>query len=231
MHARAAAKQNKQVRMDFDTLKQRHRLVRDTYPADLNLRIHRALSWWQRATLADDMDGRFIFLWIAFNAAYATEIEDDTRLSEQTAFRGFLTKLCDLDEEKRINDLIWREFSGSIRVLLDTPYVFQSFWDWQAGRITQQDWEERFERGKRRAHFALGSGDTALLLGEIFNRLYTLRNQLVHGGATWNSSVNRKQMRDCTNLLGKLVPLMIELMLDHPEVVWGTAYFPVVREG
>jgi len=216
--------------MEYETLKQRHREVRGGYPADLNLRIHRALSWWQRASMADDMDGRFIFLWIAFNAAYATEIEEDCRLSEQAAFRGFLAKLCALDEAKRIHDLIWQEFSGSIRVLLDTPYVFQSFWEWRSGKITRETWEERFERGKRRAHHALGSGDTAMLLGEIFNRLYMLRNQLMHGGATWNSTVNRSQMRDCTNLLGKLVPLMIELMLEHPEVIWGSAYFPVVED-
>lgn len=216
--------------MDHETLKQRHRQVRNNYPANLNLRLHRALSWWQRAIMAEDQDGRFIFLWIAFNAAYATEIEDDTRLSEQAAFRTFLKKLCELDHEKRIHDLIWREFSGRIRILLDTPYVFQSFWDWQSGRISQAEWEERFERGKRRAHLALAGSDTAVLLGEIFNRLYTLRNQLMHGGATWNSSVNRKQMHDCTNLLEKLVPLMVELMLDHPEVEWGSAYYPVVEQ-
>lgn len=29
--------------MNYETLKQRHREVRDGYPADLNLRIHRAL--------------------------------------------------------------------------------------------------------------------------------------------------------------------------------------------
>ena len=38
----------------------------------LSLRLHRALSWLNRAEqLADDPDSQFIFLWIAFNAAYA----------------------------------------------------------------------------------------------------------------------------------------------------------------
>ena len=44
-----------------------------------------------------DEDGRFIFLWIAFNAAYATEIDERYRLSEQATFRAFLQKLADLD--------------------------------------------------------------------------------------------------------------------------------------
>jgi hypothetical protein len=43
----------------------------------------------------------------------------------------------------------------------------------------------------------------------------------MHGGATWGSSVNRDQIRDCVNILGKLVPLVIEIMLDHPDTLWG----------
>ena len=208
-------------RMDHRTLKQRHRMSRDTYPADLNLRIHRALSWWGRALMDDDTDGRFVFLWIAFNASYAAQIDGDLRLSKQTSFKAFLEKLCTLDADKRIDRLMWEEFSGGVRILLDTPYVFQSFWGWQSEKITEDEWRDRFERGKQLAHYALGTGKTAMLLSEIFNRLYTLRNQLMHGGATWNSAVNRKQLHDCCDLLSKLVPLIIQLMLDNPQVVLG----------
>ena len=35
------------------------------------------------------------------------------------------------------------------------------------------------------------------VLSIVLSRIYTLRNQLVHGGATWDSSVNREQLRDC----------------------------------
>jgi len=216
--------------MDYETLKQRHRAVRDDYPDNLNLRIHRALSWWQRSLIAEDIDGRFIFLWIAFNAAYATEFDERYRLSEQTAFRTFLEKLCAMDHEKQIDFLVWKEFSGSIRILLDTPYVFQSFWDWQSGKITQDEWQKRFDAGKKQANRALASGNSADLLGVVFNRLYTLRNQMMHGGATWNSSVNRHQLRDGTNLLGKLVPIIISLMLENPRTLWGDACYPVVKD-
>lgn len=64
-------------------------IERDSYHPNLALRVHRALSWLNRAEQADGLDGRFIFLWIAFNAAYATEIEDSNRLSERSAFVGF----------------------------------------------------------------------------------------------------------------------------------------------
>lgn len=215
--------------MNFEQLKTRHRTLRKHAPGNLNLRVHRALSWLQRAEMAEDEDGRFIFLWIAFNAAYATEIDDNRRLSEQETFKGFLEKLCELDEHKKIEHLVWQEFSGSIRILLDTPFVLQSFWDYHSGKISESQWKERLAQGKKMATLALASGNTPQLLGGVFNRLYTLRNQLIHGGATWNSSVNRKQLKDCANLLGKLVPLIIELMMAHPDTLWGDACYPVVE--
>jgi hypothetical protein len=43
----------------------------------------------------------------------------------------------------------------------------------------------------------------------------------------WNG--NREQLRDCTKLLGKLVPLAIELMMDNPETLWDDKNYPVVE--
>jgi len=219
----------KESNMQFQVLKQRHRQERESQHPNLRLRVHRALSWLDRAEQADDLDGRFIFFWIAFNAAYATEIDEQRRLSEQETFKAFLEKLCALDKKKRIDALVWQEFSGSIRVLLDNPYVFQSFWDHQSGKIDETNWKNRFAGGKRAAQQALASGNTPILLGVLFNRLYTLRNQLIHGGATWNGAINRGQLRDCTSLLGKLVPVIIALMMDSPDTLWGDACYPVVR--
>ena len=73
---------------DHRTLKQRQRAERDSYHPNLALRVHRALSWLNRAEQADDPDGRFIFLWIVFNAAYATEIGESYRLSERSGVSG-----------------------------------------------------------------------------------------------------------------------------------------------
>lgn len=215
--------------MSFQCLKERQRAEREGYTEGLSLRVHRALSWLQRAEQCEDNDSRFIFLWIAFNAAYAFEIDETLCLSEQESFKLFLEKLSSLDTHKRLDHLIWQEFPGSIRILLDNQFVFQSFWEYQNGKITAQQWAERFADGKRAAQHALASGNTPLLLRIVFSRMYTLRNQLIHGGATWNSSVNREQLRDCVNLLGKLIPLIIELMMDNPNTLWGDACYPVVN--
>lgn len=212
----------------FERLKSRQRQEREDYPPNLGLRVHRALSWLQRAERADDLDGRFIFLWIAFNAAYANDIDERYRLSEQRQFRLFLENLCALDKRQRIENLVWSEFPSSIRVLLDNPYVFQDFWDFHGGKLNE--WQTSFDRAKRAAQAALGRCDTPVVLAIVFSRIYTLRNQLIHGGATWDSSINREQVRDCVNLLSKLVPLVVEIMMDNPDTLWGDPYYPVIKD-
>ena len=216
--------------LQHSVLTQRHRQVRDGHPTSLTLRVHRAMSWLNRAEQAEDVDGKFIFLWIAFNAAYAQELDDSDRTSDKATFTAFLQKLCDLDTSKRIDELIWKEFSGSIRTLLNNPYVFHLFWEFQRSRIDESEWKDRFASARKSAQSALVSGNTPVLLSVVFNRLYTLRNQLIHGGATWNGNVNRDQLRDCTRLLGKLVPVIIALMMDNPSALWGDAVYPVVDQ-
>ena len=80
----------------------RQRAERHAHSPNLAIRVHRSLSWLNRAEQADDLDGRYVFLWIAFNAAYATEIDDQQRLSEQETFKAFLAKLSDLDQQNAL---------------------------------------------------------------------------------------------------------------------------------
>lgn len=216
--------------LDYKFLKERQRAERENYPANLGLRVHRALSWLDRAERCEaDVDARFIFLWIAFNAAYANDIGDRDRDPEQKVFGKFLTKLARLDKHKVLYDLIWKEFSSSIRVLLDNRFVYQPFWDYHNGLIEEQEWKTTFDRSRTAAKKALANQNTNAVLAIVLSRMYTLRNQLIHGGATWNSSVNREQLRDCSAFLGKLVPYVILLMMDNPDTLWGDACYPVVE--
>lgn len=215
--------------LSFHSLKAKQRALRDGFPPDHSLRVHRALSWLDRAEReADDPDAAFIFYWIAFNAAYADELKEPTLPSERSAFDGYFRKLTELDRNGRIYEAIWQRFPQSIRLLLDNRYVFQPFWKHQNRVPGHEDWEVRFRQSKRKIAAALRDRDTRVVLGVLFDRLYVLRNQIVHGGATWNSSVNRDQVHDGTRILGFLVPLFIDLMMDNPDIGWGAPYYPVV---
>ncbi len=63
----------------------------------------------------------------------------------------------------------------------------------------------------------------------VLDRLYILRNQLIHGGGTFESKVNRKQLKDGVNMLELLVPTIINIMLQNNEEDWGTVYYPVIN--
>jgi len=215
--------------LGHQSLKERQRRERDNHPEGLALRVHRALSWLHRAELCEDHDGRFIFLWIAFNAAYANDLGVQERAQERDLFERFLGKLIELDRGEVLYNLIWTEFSQSIRVLLDNQYVFQPFWDFSNGKVTEDYWKAEFKRANSAVRSALAKKDTLKVLAIVLSRMYTLRNQLVHGGATWNSSVNRNQLRDCSVFLGKLVPFVIRLMMDNPGSLWGDACYPVIE--
>ena len=217
--------------LTFDVLKARQRELRDGFPESLGLRTHRALSWLQRAEQEnDDPDARFIFLWIAFNAAYAQEITEREDQSEHRVQLAFLQRLIDCDKEQQLYMLVWDQYSGPIRLLIDNQYVFEPFWRFQTGQIAEVVWLERFERSKTLAHQALRDVDTRKILAVMFDRLYVLRNQLVHGGATWSSGVNRSQVKDGANILGQIVPLTISLMMEHSQKDWGLPSYPVVHD-
>lgn len=210
-------------------LKAYQRANRNTFPDNLDLRVHRALSWLKRAEqCADDPDGQFIFLWIAFNAAYAHDTGRLSSASESRKLSGFMEKLHTIDKDKEIYELIWTRYAQGIRLLLDNKYVFQPFWDYQNGVPGADDWQARFKRHQAAAHKALAAMDTAKLLSIIFSSLYTLRNQLIHGGATWNGRVNREQVELGRQILGEFVPIIIDLMMRNPGSLWGDPCYPVV---
>ena len=213
---------------DYAALKERQRSERHAYPDSLGLRVHRALSWLNRAERSEDLDSRFIFLWIGFNAAYASELVIDHRLSERRSFKQFIQKLVQLDQSQRMHALVWQNFAGPIRVLLDNPYVSAAFWEMQAGQCDEAGFKQRFEADKLAVRKALANSDTAGVLGKVLENIYMLRNQIFHGGATWNGGVNREQLRDATKILEVLVPQVITTMMDHPNTLWGDAIFPVV---
>ena len=209
----------------------------DQEHSDLALRTNRALSWLERADkeyrLGDasknDADAAFIFLWIAFNAAYAGEIKTGSKKSERRRFGNYFNKLLSLDEDKAIYDAIWSKFSGPVRLLLDNKYLFGPYWR-SVNKKSVDNWEKGFLASKKSAYSALSSNDPDVVLEVLFRRLYVLRNQLLHGGAKWSSSLNRQAVRDGANILSHLVPIFIDLMLKNPgDTDWGKLEYPPIR--
>jgi len=193
----------------------RHRAVRDRQSNALATRLHRAISWLQRAEAdGNDDDTRFIQLWIAFNAAYAADLNFDG--NERTRVGRFLDRVIEADHAGHLHALLFRQFTGPIRTLIDNRYVFEPFWRAQREHDDSERWKSRFEASRKAAMNALLDKRTGDLLAIVLDRLYVLRNQLVHGGATWNSRLNRAQLHDACAILGALLPVLLAILLEAP---------------
>ena len=56
----------------------------------------------------------------------------------------------------------------------------------------------------------------------------------MHGCATQEGALNRRQVNDGAEILEVLVPLFVDIMADHPDENWGKISYPVredIREG
>lgn len=201
-----------------------------------SVRLRRTDTWMGRAAAArraDDPDLVFILYWIAFNAAYARDIArdfSDERRTERGAFEKFLGTLLSLDGAKAIEGVLWGSLHDTVTSLLKNEYLFMPFWDHTHGQRGSGRWKSRFADAQCRLQSKLRKRDTKGVLITLFRRLYTLRNQLVHGGARWGSSFNRDSVRDGARVMERLAPILVGIMRDNPgdcpSSRWGVPMYP-----
>lgn len=207
-------------------LRERHRAVRGRQSEALATRLHRAISWLQRAETDEDSDTRFIHLWIALNAAYASDFDFED--SERTRVARFLGRIVEADANGQLHALLFRQFSGPIRTLIDNHFVFAPFWRALREHYPSERWKQQFSGSRKAAMTALMEKRTADLLSIVLDRLYVLRNQLIHGGATWNSQINRLQLQDSCAILGALLPAILAILMDAEGFDDDPIAYPVI---
>lgn len=219
------------LQSQHDSLKQRLKQKRGQFSDTHNTRLHRAISWLNcAAEQQDDLDLQLISLWIAFNACYAVDQGGSESLAERFAFQRFIEKLVSYDESKQIYACLWETYSGPVKALIKNPYVYSGFWQVKREDPSSEEWKAGFNRLSVEALNHLSRQNVPELLGIVLDRLFVLRNQLIHGGATYQSQVNREQVQDGAQLLSSLVPIMIEIMLNAESEDWGSIYYPVLKD-
>ena len=195
------------------------------------LRFHRVEKWTARArrvSALKDLDTAFLLYWIAFNAAYA---KDEKPRSEAAEFRKYFNTLLRLGGRRAVHDEICVEFDAEIKKVVDNVFLFEPFWEKAKNRAEGADaehdaeWNRDFRAEGEKVRAALedpAKGDPLTVLVVLFRRLYTLRNQLVHGGATWKSRLNRYSVKSGERILGFVMPIFLRLMRENPDEDWGT---------
>lgn len=178
----------------------------------------------------DDIDLAFICLWIAFNACYAADsiniFENPGKSPEKRSIVLFLQQLVKCDPQGRLYEMLWQRFPSEIRLLLSNEFLFKPYWDRQRGEPV--DYKTLFIISNNSANSYLAEGRVFEFLEIVLERLYILRNQVFHGGATHNGKVNRQQVNDGCRMLYHFVPIVIETMIDFSDADWGKIYYPVM---
>lgn len=215
----------------IQTLENTYKNKRKNFDEDFRLRIHRAMSWLKRAQLAEeDHDAKFISLWIAFNAAYAKELMGKRAIDKAT-FQVFIKTICELDRAQSLQKVIWEKLPENITKLVQNRYTYQPFWKYHNGEISKERWLSQFNTQHQIALAAIKNKNTRKLLIIVFEHLYTLRNQIIHGGATHNSIANRTQLKEACDILFTLIPIILNIMMDNPnQRAWGKPFYPYVKE-
>lgn len=113
-----------------------------------------------------------------------------------------------------------------MRTLIDNRFVFEPYWKALRDHDASGQWERQFTASKKVAMKAVLDQDTATVMSVVLDRLYILRNQLVHGGATWRGKANRAQVKDGARVLGALVPVIVEVMMASGDADFGGIAYP-----
>lgn len=200
-------------------------------PFNLDVKVRRALSWMKQAEDIEDSnsDNRFLFYWIGFNALYSSKIEDSgTHTNEHFIYRRYFEKLLKADKKKRIYNMVWGQMKPQFRQLITNKYLFGYFWKFHNDELEHKSWDQIFQSLNKQFEKNLKHDQVPEALADVFSRLYVLRNQIIHGGSTWGGDRNRNQVKICSKVISVMVPLMVDIMLDSPEVDWGNLHYPVL---
>ena len=179
------------------------------------VRCFRAESWMRKAENVpeSDIDERFIFLWIAFNALYGQPKYLKRELGceiygrdEEMDIKKFLDAICELDRRDQIHTKL-KPLKQDIDELTNDLFLNKKCWiEWHKRGL--ESVAERVKRpffaGKR------GSGLTGL-----FQSLYVLRNQLFHGGSTEKGTKNREALKRAVGVLDILVRAFHDIAKEH----------------
>ena len=211
--------------MSVDQMRERFKAIpqdiRDAHQP-FSIRVWRGLSWLERVEGAGDVEGRFISLWIAFNAIYGRLDEDGRGIKDRVTWQAFMTRVVERDVDDRLGRIV-RQCQPVILSIINSPYVFRPFW------FEDPQWSDKLNTARRQALLNYHKGHTLAILQELFERLYVIRSQVFHGAATCGSRLNRELLAQCTDCLGHIVPTVVTILLDAgPKVQWGEVCYPPV---
>jgi len=194
---------------------------------NFQIRVHRSLSWLERALELDQEtqpDGRVLYAWIALSSlcgAWDPGAGYPVRDSESR--RAFVEMLMKIDA----GGLLARQIAAlepDILCLLENKFLDPRFWKNpnQPGNI-----RAKYRRAVRFYH----EQNWGPIMELTLDRIAVLRGQIVHGAASRGSSLNRESLNRCRRVLETLLPIVLQLVIEHrADDDWPPLCYPPIRE-
>ncbi|OUT62196.1 MAG: hypothetical protein CBB71_02630 [Rhodopirellula sp. TMED11] len=193
-----------------------------------NVRFHRACSWLQHAeSIGTDQhqEVALVNLWVAFNALYG---QWDGALQQPVpdteCWKHMLERLLELDQTDLIPEILCVHRTLAIKIFGD-PFLSRFFW--------QNPSEENAQRSRTRRYAAqtwFAEKRWLKILEALLERIYLLRCQLVHGAATFGSSLNRSAVRHCSIMMDHLLRAFLLIWVeDGADEDWGIMCYPPLK--
>ena len=202
-------------------------------------RLKRMDLWISHAEAAsgdDDSHLRFLFYWIAYEAAYQTY---ETGKSEGR--RKWLHKELARHDPGELQSILREQRDNVVRIL-DLRQAHPSFWrkdlKVNEGVTTPEAWGSAFrqqvESATKCLDKAVRSGaerDISATLNDLFSNLSVVRNQIAHGANAGAESQGLTQVILGAWLLKAFIPRFRDAIKANLDADWGEPPFPRVGSG
>ena len=214
-----------------------HELLRqrreDGYEKDDGIRLHRTISWISAAEYyAEDTDMAFIAYWNAYGAQHEGEMNTKGNRATSNRRESHLHKVARLDTANDLFIILFTGYGEYLQHIIENKYLFRKYYLYKTGE--ERDWEHAFSLERRAFRDAIVNKDIKSLLSLSLYRLSVLRNQMSHGAATYQGSVNRETLDMANAFLSEVIPKMTEIMLrgeDWGEITFDVLDQPIVDKG
>ena len=208
-------------------LNQKWEAIKGEIKNQTTIRIHRALSWLNRADQCDrdDLDISILCRWMAFNALYGQwDLHDKQPLSERESWRVFADRIMDMDHQERLPFVLRRQ-QARIRNMFANKYLNPRLWRGHviANHQAKDHYVTKYQQWRQQKEWIN-------IFDELLERIYLIRCQLVHGAATYQSKLNRENVNDCNIMLEELLNTLCGIMFDNGlEEDWGIMCYPPLK--
>ena len=205
---------------------------KNTYAQDNQVRLQRMQLWLDRADAADKDSNlkskdkgavRFIFYWIAFEAAFETQ---NRNLNRKNLMKRFIKTVVNKDEP-RFNKLLNCEevYQDSVK-LLKLRATHEGFWQQLPDAKTHEAWKQLFDKEIKE----FPCRDSLGRLCVIFNRLRVVRRQIFHGASSIDMSRGKPQVEVSLRILSIVIPAFKRVMEANKDNDWKSVPYPRVSK-